>query len=321
MTPSVSVIVPIFNAEKTLPRCLDSLANQTLASIEIICVDDGSTDRSANICQEYARKDPRFVTISEVNQGVSAARNNGLRHAKGDWICFVDADDQMADHAIERMLGFCTAGVDLVMGGYIVADQNGDVTYQVTERNVYNLDREAAFGQMYNPSPYRYLGFVWGKLFRMKIISQNNLHFNERIFFNEDRLFVTNYIKYSRNIVHFTEPVYSYYEIPSSAMSSLNKSFNEKFITDLDGFIEMKECILSTGCPPSLLEYADNGILSSYHRIRGMMAHFKTRSIQRICILHIKLFKSLGGKKYAVFLCKSLKEFLLRRICIPTHNP
>lgn len=95
MTPSVSVIVPIFNAEKTLPRCLDSLASQTFSNIEIICIDDGSVDRSAQICQEYARKDPRFIVLSEDNQGVSAARNKGLRYAQGGRLCFIEADDRI----------------------------------------------------------------------------------------------------------------------------------------------------------------------------------------------------------------------------------
>lgn len=315
MTPSVSVIVPIFNAEKTLPRCLDSLASQTFSNIEIICIDDGSVDRSAQICQEYARKDSRFIALSEENQGVSAARNNGLRHAKGDWLCFVDADDQMSGYAIERMLGFCTADVDLVMGGYIVADQNGNVTYQITERIVYNLDREAAFVQMYHPSPYRYLGFVWGKLFKKEILSQNNLNFNERIFFNEDRLFVTNYIKYSRNIVHFTEPVYKYIEDSSSAMSSLKKSFNAKFITDMDGFIEMKRIIASTSKSKELYKEADDGIQSSYRRIRNMMKEFHVNNTGLYLKLQYKLIKGLGLKGYCTYYLYSIKE----RISIQTR--
>jgi len=93
MSPKVSVIVPIYNVEEFLPRCLDSLLNQTLKEIEIICVNDGSKDNSLNILNEYAQKDARIIIINQENNGASSARNNGLIHATGEYIGYVDADD------------------------------------------------------------------------------------------------------------------------------------------------------------------------------------------------------------------------------------
>ena len=91
--PKISVIIPVYNVEKYLRECLDSLLNQTFKDIEIICVNDGSTDGSLNILNEYASKDSRFIIINQNNQGLSAARNNGLNVAKGDYVAFLDSDD------------------------------------------------------------------------------------------------------------------------------------------------------------------------------------------------------------------------------------
>ena len=91
--PAVSIIVPIFNTEQYLSRCLDSIESQTFNDWECILINDGSTDKSENICNEYANKDSRFKVINQKNSGVSAARNAGLDVAKGEWIGFVDSDD------------------------------------------------------------------------------------------------------------------------------------------------------------------------------------------------------------------------------------
>lgn len=104
----VSVIVPVYNKEKYLSRCLDSIVNQTCREIEIILVDDGSTDGSGEICRRYAQSDPRIRVITQVNQGLSAARNTGLDHMKGGYVVFVDADDYISLSLVEILLGQLT---------------------------------------------------------------------------------------------------------------------------------------------------------------------------------------------------------------------
>ena len=94
--PKISIVSPVFNVEKFLARCLDSLVNQTLSDIEIILVDDGSPDNSGRICDEYAKKDDRVIVIHKENGGVSSARNVGIDKAKGKYICFVDSDDYVS---------------------------------------------------------------------------------------------------------------------------------------------------------------------------------------------------------------------------------
>ena len=101
---SVSVIIPVFNAEKYLSQCLDSIVNQTLTNIEIICVDDGSTDTSFQILKEYEEKDSRVIVLSKSNAGAGTARNEGLKIAKGKYLSFLDADDFFERNMLELSL-------------------------------------------------------------------------------------------------------------------------------------------------------------------------------------------------------------------------
>ena len=95
MNPSISIIVPVYNAERTLNRCVDSILSQTFQEWELLLIDDGSTDRSGELCDEYASKDQRIKVFHKKNGGVSSARNIGLNYAKGEWITFIDSDDEI----------------------------------------------------------------------------------------------------------------------------------------------------------------------------------------------------------------------------------
>lgn len=102
--PTVSVIVPVYRAEEYLNRCVDSILAQTFTDFEVILVDDGSPDHCGEICDDYARRDPRVRAFHKENGGVSSARNMGLNHAQGEWIAFVDADDWVLSHYLETIL-------------------------------------------------------------------------------------------------------------------------------------------------------------------------------------------------------------------------
>ena len=117
--PTVSVVIPAFNAEKTLRRTLDCVLNQTLSTLQVILVDDGSTDSTAAIAREAAANDPRLMVISRENLGISATRNAGLPLCKGKYIRFVDADDTLPANSMEKMVARAEQdGADLVIGGY-----------------------------------------------------------------------------------------------------------------------------------------------------------------------------------------------------------
>lgn len=124
--PKISIIVPVYNVEEYLPKCLDSLINQTLKEIEIICINDGSTDKSLQILKKYAEKDLRFVIIDQKNAGVSAARNAGLEKACSEYIMFVDPDDWIDIKTCEETYNYITeTNADIVcFGNYIVYENN-----------------------------------------------------------------------------------------------------------------------------------------------------------------------------------------------------
>ena len=113
----ISIIIPVYNAEEYLDRCLESISEQSYMSYEVILVDDGSTDSSPLICDRYSATDPRFRTIHKRNGGVSTARNAGIDLAKGEYLMFVDSDDALLPEALERMMEG-VAGEDVVIGGY-----------------------------------------------------------------------------------------------------------------------------------------------------------------------------------------------------------
>ena len=111
----ISIIIPVYNSEVTLRRCLDSVISQSISDWELILIDDGSTDKSGEICEEYASKDKRIKVFYKKNGGVSSARNVGLDNAKGEWIAFVDADDFVKEFYLAHLLGHSQKQVDLVI--------------------------------------------------------------------------------------------------------------------------------------------------------------------------------------------------------------
>lgn len=268
----ISIIIPIFNSGKYLCKCLDSILEQSYPDFEVILVDDGSTDSSGNICDDYAKKDSRFTVIHKVNNGVSSARNTGLEMAKGDWVYFVDSDDELYPNALETLFHFTNNKIDMVMAGYSVIQQDGFVQIASSDEINKTLTKDEAVRQMYKPEYYNYLGYLWIKLFRKSLILKHNLMMNEDIYFNEDRLFSIEYMCKLENKVFFTTtPVYKYYLRNDSAMASIGKSFNPKFITDFDAFVLMKNAILGSGGTKENIVLSQIAIIDSWLRIKRML--------------------------------------------------
>ena len=130
----ISVIIPIHNAERTLPVCLDSLLAQRFPDWEAVLVDDGSTDESLAVARRYSMMDRRFRCFHQDNTGVSAARNLGLRHATREWVYLLDADDSLFDNAFDLFFHHVSPEYDALVGGYVMVDESGRVTYSVNER-------------------------------------------------------------------------------------------------------------------------------------------------------------------------------------------
>lgn len=263
----ISIIVPVYQAEKYLRQCLDSIQQQTYPDWEAILVDDGSSDGSPAICDEYAKNDGRFKVIHQRNGGVSKARNKGLQVAQGSLITFVDADDRLQADALDYYRQQIRDGVDMVMAGYRrVSERRVDMF--ADEDKEQGMNREQALTMMYRPIWFPYQGYLWNKCYRKSIVDAHHLRFDEKIYFNEDRLFVTKYLCHTKGkIVYSSKVVYDYFVRSGSAMASLSKGYNLKFITDIMGYGGMRKAILAIHPSKDLVQLADDGILESYGNI------------------------------------------------------
>lgn len=203
--PKLSVIVPVFNAEKTLRRCVDSVLSQKMADFEVILVDDGSKDSSAAICDVYAQEDPRVKVLRQENKGVSTARNVGLDSAAGDWICFVDSDDYVSEDYFPEefddskdlyVLNWMNFGGNTGQEEFFKSGPvKGERVAEFFGKNMFKLALEAP----------------WAKFYKRQIIEKNNLRFDSRIKLGEDCVFNQRYYNYVDSIMVPAEGHYFYY--------------------------------------------------------------------------------------------------------------
>lgn len=185
----VSVIIPIYNTQKYLSRCLDSILHQTEPDLEILLVDDGSTDDSGRICDAYARKDKRFCVLHKENGGVSSARNAGMDRMTGDYCCFVDSDDYICENYISVLLNNLKAYCcDISVCG--LAKTNAS---ENSERVTVLKQREAQLSLFNETDGIK--GYIGGKLFKTDIIKKNNIKFDESQTLAEDLLFLFDYLE------------------------------------------------------------------------------------------------------------------------------
>lgn len=201
MNCRLSIIVPSYNSEATLPMCLDSIKLQLTDDVEVIVVDDGSTDSTVAICDRYSSVDYRFTVLHKKNGGVSSARNMGLSHARGVWVTFVDSDDKLADGALGRILCAIDAGKDMVVENVIMSEVSGN-SFPVLPSRINSF--EEMFGEAL-------CGFVCNKVYKRDIIKKYEIQFDESLSFFEDWLFVGSYCSVIKDFDYIKEPCYIEY--------------------------------------------------------------------------------------------------------------
>lgn len=183
---TISIIVPVYNAATTLRECVDSILSQEFKDFELILVDDGSKDNSPTICDEYAAKDSRVQVFHKENGGVSAARNFGLDHAKGEWITFIDADDYITPEFFDGVLNH---DEDVLIKGYRKFDHSGDVAERKAEQMLMLSDFPDFLSQYVTDSILR---TPWTKFYKRSLIG--NLRFLTDMKIGEDAWFVFKYL-------------------------------------------------------------------------------------------------------------------------------
>lgn len=211
--PLVSIVVPAYNAQNYIRKCIDSVLTQTYSNIELIIVNDGSTDHTKEICDLYASNDERVYVIHKKNAGVSAARNSGISKAKGSLICFLDSDDWLSPDIIQTGVNKFRTGF-LNVCGAIEFLPNGLTKHECIVAQ--NLTREELVANAIYRIPDdkyslgTYFRAVWGKLFEKKIIDEYNMKFPENLYMGEDAIFLINYLTHISGINVMANDGYNY---------------------------------------------------------------------------------------------------------------
>lgn len=222
LVPLISVIVPVYNVASYLPLMLDSLAHQTFKDLEILLINDGSTDNSLEICQDYCARYSNMKVINQKNRGVSATRNLGIRKAKGYWISFVDADDVISKYYYEEFSRYINKKVDMIICKY--TRNINDLI--LSNDKAYIEDAKKYFHNMMNQSLPKYDGYLWNKLFRKEIIVQNRIMFNNELVVWEDMVFIEQYLKYCQCVLFVNDILYFYRKRAISITNDSNREID-----------------------------------------------------------------------------------------------
>ena len=219
MRPMVSIVVPIYNAENYLRRCVDSILNQEYTDFELLLVNDGSTDASGDICEEYGDQDPRVIVIQKENTGVSDSRNRALDRARGKYLQFLDSDDWITPDAIRLFVRAAEEyGCDMVISDfYRVVGERLSTKGDIEEEGVLTREEFAAH-MMENPADF-YYGVLWNKLYRRDIVEEHNLRMDTDINWCEDFMFNLEYIRYAKVFYALHAPIYYYVKRKGSLAS------------------------------------------------------------------------------------------------------
>lgn len=313
--PAISVIVPVYNAEKWLHRCVDSILAQTFTDFELLLIDDGSTDRSGAICDEYATRDPRIRVFHQPNGGVSSARNLGLDNARGEWITFVDADDWISKSYLINLIDNSN-DTNLVFN-YATRHENGIISiekYPEQYINIIDLQIPLLYNDLiWHTSP-------WGKLFNKNLILKLNIRFPLDMHIGEDAVFLFSYI-FNCTYIKFICTCDYHYRIDRA--ESLTRRLNS-FESEWNGFLKIKNIAdklrIYCNSNPELNEKCDWLSGSYLRRSLNAVYHDNKNRKERIGFLastdfipYIKGVKenSLQGKIY---------QFLLRHEMIRTYD-
>ena len=183
MSDLISIIIPMYNSEKTLNRCIESVLKQTYSNIEVVLINDGSTDNSRNICEEFAKKDNRIVLVNKENEGVGKARNTGLEVSNGKYISFVDSDDYIESNMIENLYNILIShNVDCVKANYDIVTKNGiEKNNEIIIDSIYEQENIESF--VYELLRERVKSFLWLLLIKKECIKDK---FSEELFLYED---------------------------------------------------------------------------------------------------------------------------------------
>lgn len=279
----VSIIVPVYNSEKYLTECIESIINQTYKNIEVILVDDFSPDNSFEICERFAKKDNRIKFFrKQKNEGVSEARNFGLQKSKGDYICFVDSDDYLENNYVECLLLRAQEGdLDLTFCRYnVVLGETVTKLYELSlEQFVKNKQYKYYFDKSFKQSNKPNIkddcnlelskvtfSACWRTLYKKDFLTNNNISFVKDLFYGEDLIFVVSCLIKTNKVDVVDKFLYNYRE----SLNSITRSFNFKFVEQVEKFSKIFFELIGSTLQPDEKKY--------YYYSKGVVLLYKALS-------------------------------------------
>ena len=250
----LSVIVPLYNARNTIHRCLDSILQEKKISLEVICVNDESTDNTLQICQEYQDRDDRIKIVDRKNGGVASARNSGLKVAVGDYVTVIDQDDWIEENAYSIMLqAGLRENADMIVCGYS-KDYGDDVRRMTNRRNI--PDNISSVDELIKYAFFRgeyknFAAFVWNKVFKREVLSKGGIDFDGTLKRGDDVLFYTKVAATTPKTIYPDEHFYHYVQSEDSITHTLTKENLQRLSEILIGYEKaiavLEDCNIKAG--------------------------------------------------------------------------
>ena len=230
-SPTISVIVPVYNVAALLPRCIDSLLAQNFADYEVLLVDDGSTDGSEAICDSYGSKDARVRVIHKPNEGVSNTRNRGIDEARGEWLTFVDSDDYVTDRYLSDLYACVGPGIELVIHSLKHIRESGELLYDYNLPKGEKIYATSNFALMAKEQYVAQRGYTSCKLFRKQLIDTFSIRFASNVKFSEDWVFLFSYLNAMNGKVCCSPTSNYFYVDREGSLSHAEHDFSYNYVT------------------------------------------------------------------------------------------
>jgi len=285
----ITIILPVYNVEKYLRQCLDSIVNQTFKDFECLCINDGSTDNSLSILREYAQKDKRFKILTQENKGLSVTRNIGIKHTNTKYLTFIDSDDWITENYLEKLYNKIEeTNADIVRASYQFYLEEDNSYKSAKIREIHKINSNSNIERLYKG----YAGaFVWAKLYKTSLIKNNNIWFYEGKN-SEDCPFSSLVYLYSKKIAFISDELLFYRKHSLSITSNFEKTATDDFYNFV---ILTKDLQNRNFTDKEIKEFCIDIFLYKLGKLGKNISRQTSQKIYFIALEHIKLLKELSS--------------------------
>lgn len=298
--PTISIIVPVYNASNFIEKCIQTILNQSYHNIELILINDGSKDNSKEICEKAIENEQRAILFNQNNQGVSTARNKGIELATGDFILFIDADDYIGENFVSNFITENLKESTFKIHGYTNFLLDGTTSKSFLKTKVYN---KSAIYKIVEDGFMTLNGYPFSKLYSTKVIKENNLSFDKGVKICEDVIFNLNYIKHIDKII--IEEFYDYFYI-ENANSAVKKIYT--FKDDTYGYFKFKEAYKSIN---PMLDFVSVQKSLGVYLLRTLLGIYKLNTPKKERINYINRFNKQDINFILTYTKGSIKYYMI----------